>query len=46
MEESKIINEEVTVVEEEKIVETPVAEEPVAEEAEDLLWREQIKKRK
>jgi len=33
MEESKIINEEVTVVEEEKIVETPVAEEPVAEEA-------------
>ena len=33
MEERKIINEEVTVVEEEKIVETPVAEEPVAEEA-------------
>lgn len=33
MEESKIINEEVTVVEEEKIVETPVAEEPAAEEA-------------
>jgi hypothetical protein len=33
MEESKIINEEVTVVEEEKIVDTPVAEEPVAEEA-------------
>ena len=33
MEESKIINEEVTVVEEEKIVETPVVEEPVAEEA-------------
>ena len=33
MEESKIIKEEVTVVEEEKIVETPVAEEPVAEEA-------------
>ena len=33
MEESKIINEEVTVVEEEKIVETPVAEEPVAEES-------------
>ena len=33
MEESKIINEEVTVVEEEEIVEAPVAEEPVAEEA-------------
>ena len=33
MDENKIINEEVTVVEEEKIVETPVAEEPVAEEA-------------
>ena len=32
MEESKIINEEVTVVEEEEIVEAPVAEEPVAEE--------------
>ena len=32
MEENKIINEEVTVVEEEQIVEAPVAEEPVAEE--------------
>ena len=33
MDENKIINEEVTVVEEEEIVEAPVAEEPVAEEA-------------
>ena len=32
MEENKIINEEVTVVEEEQIVEAPAAEEPVAEE--------------
>ena len=32
MEENKIINEEVTVVEEEQIVEAPVTEEPVAEE--------------
>ena len=32
MDENKIINEEVTVVEEEEIVEAPVAEEPVAEE--------------
>ena len=32
MEENKIINEEVTIVEEEQIVEAPVAEEPVAEE--------------
>ena len=33
MDENKIINEEVTVAEEEEIVEAPVAEEPVAEEA-------------
>ena len=33
MEESKIINEEVTVVEEEVVVDTPEAEEPVKEEA-------------
>ena len=32
MEENKIINEEVTIVEEEQIVEAPAAEEPVAEE--------------
>lgn len=32
MEENKLINEEVTVVEEEQIVEAPVTEEPVAEE--------------
>lgn len=33
MEENKITNEEVTVVEEEMLVETPAAEEPVVEEA-------------
>ena len=33
MDENRIINEEVTVAEEEEIVEAPVAEEPVAEEA-------------
>ena len=35
MEENKIINEEVTVVEEEQVIEAPAAEEPVAEEPTD-----------
>ena len=41
MDENKIINEEVTVAEEEEIVEAPVAEEPVAEEAETDQSREE-----